>query len=117
MAKHDYDARHTDLVLGKKAYLRLHDGYSVPGLLNRKLSIQCAGLLHHQTPSEPSRLRAGLTTYHEDTSRHISSAAGTLPGQDCKLGDERGRESKAVSCCVLHEESAYELSTRARLKK
>lgn len=40
-----YDARHLPLVLkeGDQVFLKLHDGYSIPGLANRKLSQQRVG--------------------------------------------------------------------------
>jgi len=44
-AKVRYDARHTPLLLqpGDKAYLRLHNGYRLPGVPNSKLSLQRVG--------------------------------------------------------------------------
>ena len=40
MAKYYYDARYINITLKKKIYLRLNNGYSIPGQLNKKLSIQ-----------------------------------------------------------------------------
>jgi hypothetical protein len=43
--KHHYDRRHTAITLkvGESAYLRLHHGYTIPGLHNKKLSNQRVG--------------------------------------------------------------------------
>ncbi len=42
-SKSYYDAKHTPLTIGSKAYLRLFHGYTIPGLTNRKLSNQRVG--------------------------------------------------------------------------
>ena len=41
--RHDYRHKALELQPGSKAFLRLHDGYSIPGLDNRKLSNQRIG--------------------------------------------------------------------------
>ena len=45
MAKHYYDAKHKPITFenGQNVFLKLHHGYSIPGLANRKLSQQRAG--------------------------------------------------------------------------
>ena len=43
MSKIRYDKSHKPIAIGDKAFLKLHHGYTIPGLSNRKLSYQRVG--------------------------------------------------------------------------
>jgi hypothetical protein len=58
--KKGYDKRHTSLLLnpGDLLMLKLHHGYRVPGIKNKKLSIQTRRSFQNQTARLPAGVRA-----------------------------------------------------------